>query len=98
SGFTRDAQDLLQAVLRSRFDIETSVHRTGSGYQLYVRSRSFVRFCDLISPHIVAPMRYKLPVDPVTTSPPRRRDSDFARESEPNYGRYDTSALIRPMR
>ena len=36
----------------------------------------------------------ELPVDPVTTSPPRRRDGGLVRESEPIYGLHDTSALI----
>ena len=98
SGFSWVEQVLLQSVLRDKFELEASIHTIGSGFQLYVRSRSFIRFSELVSPHLVARMRYKLPIDPVTTSPPRRRDSDFVRESEPNYSRYDTSALIRPMR
>ena len=98
SCFHRDEQVLLQALLREKFGIEVSVHRSGSGFQLYVRSRSFNRFSDLVSPYLVAQMRYKLPVDPVTTSPPRRRDSDSVRESEPNYGRYNTSALTPSVR
>src|SRR5438046_1168854 len=93
SCFDRDEQTLLQLLLKTKFGIEVSVHRSGSGFQLYVWSRSFNRFSGLVAPYLVAQMRYKLPVDPVTTSPPRRRDSDSVRESEPIYGRYDTSAL-----
>ena len=98
SGFTWEEQSLLQTALRDKFELESSIHRVGSGFQLYIRSRSFARFSELVSPHLVASMRYKLPVDPVTTSPPRRRDSDLVREYEPIYGRYDTSALTRPVR
>ena len=98
SGFTREEQSLLQKVVKAKFGIDVSVHRPGSGFQLYIRARSFIRFSELVAPYLVAQMRYKLPVDPVTTSPPRRRDSDSVRESEPIYGRYDTSALTPSVR
>ena len=98
SGFTRDEQGLLQSVLKAKFGVDVSVHRSGSGFQLYIRARSFSRFSELVAPFLVAQMRYKLPVDPVTTSPPRRRDSDSVRECEPIYGRYDTSALTPSVR
>jgi LAGLIDADG DNA endonuclease family protein len=98
SCFSAEEQSLLQMVMKATFGIEVSVHRAGSGFHLYIRSRSFSSFSDLVSPHLVAQLRYKLPVDPVTTSPPRRRDSDSVREREPIYGRYDTSALTPSVR
>jgi sRNA-binding regulator protein Hfq len=98
SGFSSQEQILLQSVLREKFGIEASIHLVGSGFQLYVRARSFSRFCELVSPHLVTLMRYKLPVDPVTTSPPRRRDRSLARECEPIYDCDNTSALTGPVR
>ena len=98
SGFSEPEQVRLQKLLAERFAIQASIHRVGSGFQLYIRAESFSRFSTLVSRYLVAPMRYKLPADPVTTSPPRRRDGGFVRESEPNYGRHDTSALIHQMR
>ena len=98
SCFGREEQSLLQALLKAKFGLEVSVHRSGSGFHLYIRARSFQRFSDLVTPYLVAQLRYKLPVDPVTTSPPRRRNSDSVRESEPIYGRYDTSALTPSVR
>ena len=98
SGFSREEQSLLQNVMKAKFRIDVSVHRPGSGFHLYIRARSFARFSDLVAPHLVAQMRYKLPVDPVTTSPRRRRDSDLVREREPIYGRYETSALTPSVR
>ena len=71
SSFSAEDQDRLKLALSDRFGIEVSIHRLGTGYQLYVRSRSFIRFSNLVSEYLVAPMRYKLPVDPVTTSPPK---------------------------
>ena len=98
SGFSADEQCRLVDVLAGRFGVQASIHRSGSGFQLYIRAGSFIRFSELVSRYLVAPMRYKLPVDPVTTSPPRRRDGGLVRESEPIYGLHDTSALIHQMR
>ena len=96
SCFSFDEQVRLRNALAERFSIQVSIHKSGSGFQLYIRAQSFTRFSDLVSPYLVARMRYKLPVDPVTTSPPRRRDSGLVRECEPNYDRYNTSALTDP--
>ena len=98
SCFSWDEQRQLRSVLESKFDIAVSIHEIGSGFQLYIRSRSFKRFSDLITPYLVVPMRYKIPVDPVTTSPANRRDGDSVREREPIYGRHKTSALTPSVR
>jgi hypothetical protein len=68
SSFSVDEQVILQTVMAEKFGVQTSVHRTGRGFQLYVRAQSFDRFAGLISPYLISSMRYKLPVDPVTTS------------------------------
>ena len=70
SSFTAPEQTQLRSVLAERFGVVASTHRVGSGYQLYIRARSFGRFAELVSPHLVPRMRYKLPADPVTTSLP----------------------------
>ena len=75
SGFAADEQILLRSALKERFGIEANIHLVGAGFQLYITARSYSMFYELVSPHLVAQMRYKLPVDPVTTSPLRRRDS-----------------------
>jgi hypothetical protein len=69
SCYTAEEQVALQQAL-SRFGVQTSIHQVGKGFQLYVKAESFVRFVELVSPHLITSMRYKLPVDPVTTSPP----------------------------
>jgi len=75
SGFLADEQIALQSLLAGKFGVATSIHRVGKGFQLYVRAESYLRFAELVSPHLVAQMRYKIPIDPVTTSPPAGRDS-----------------------
>ena len=76
SCYSAEEQVILQEVLARKFGVRTSIHPRKRGFQLYVRAESFLCFSELISPHLVTSMRYKLPADPVTTSPRRtRRDS-----------------------
>jgi hypothetical protein len=76
SGFSAEEQVFLKRILVDRFGVHTSIHPRRKGFQLYVKAESFSRFSELVSPYLVTSMRYKLPVDPVTTSPRRqRRDS-----------------------
>jgi hypothetical protein len=69
SGFSADEQIALQSLLAGKFGVSTSIHRVGKGFQLYVKAESFSRFVELVLPYLVAEMRYKIPIDPVTTSP-----------------------------
>ena len=68
SCFSASEQVALQAVLAERFGVKASIHKVGKGFHLYIKAESFSRFAELISPYLIAQMRYKLPVDPVTTS------------------------------
>jgi hypothetical protein len=76
SCFSAEEQVFLTKVLFDSFGVLASIHRHGRGFQLYIKAESFSRFSELISPYLIVSMHYKLPVDPVTTSPRRkRRDS-----------------------
>ena len=99
SCYSEAEQIAMQSVFAERFGVGVSVHKVGRGFQLYVRSNSFDRFVSLISPHLVPQMRYKLPIDPVTTSSRSGRDGGFVRERTIQY-RHNTSALtsIREMK
>jgi len=68
SSFSADEQAQLRSVLAEKFGVTTSTHRVGKGFQLYIKASSYEMFVELVSPHLVPLMRYKLPVDPVTTS------------------------------
>jgi hypothetical protein len=92
SCYSEAEQILLQSALNERFGLTVNIHRVGKGFQLYVRSSSFERFVQLVAPHIVPQMRYKLPIDPVTTSPRRGWDGGYVRERTIQY-RHNTSAL-----
>lgn len=60
-------RELLRSALFSRYGIETTLQNAGRGVHLYVRARSAQRFVDVVGNHIIESMRYKLPLDPVTT-------------------------------
>jgi LAGLIDADG DNA endonuclease family protein len=92
SCYSEAEQVALQLIFAEEFGVQVSIHKVGRGFQLYIRSGSFERFARLISPHIVPSMRYKLPIDPVTTSSLRGRDGGFVRERTIQY-RHNTSAL-----
>ena len=92
SCYSEAEQVVLQSVFADKFGVVMSVHKVGRGFQLYVRSQSFERFVSVISPYIVPQMRYKLPIDPVTTSSVTGRDGGFVRERTIQY-RHNTSAL-----
>ena len=68
SCFSVEEQVLLQSVFSGKFGVKVSIHKIGKGFQLYVKAESFNRFSELVSPYLITQMRYKLPVDPVTTS------------------------------
>jgi recombination protein RecA len=78
SGFLAEEQIVLQQLLHDLFGVVTSIHQSGKRYQLYVKVESFSCFTELVSPYLITSMRYKIPVDPVTTSPRRRKRSEEA--------------------
>lgn len=45
----------------SRFGLRTSIRSQSEGCQIYVSGDSYERFSELVSPFIIAEMRYKLP-------------------------------------
>jgi hypothetical protein len=76
SCYSAEEQVILTKLLFDLFGVLASIHKHGRGFQLYIKAESFSRFSELVSPYLIASMSYKLPVDPVTTSPRRkRRDS-----------------------
>jgi hypothetical protein len=91
SCFSVEEKSILQEALAKRFGIETSVHKVGEGWQLYVKARSFVRFCEIVGPYLLVEMKHKLPVDPVTTS---QSEMVVADRRGQIYGHHKTSALV----
>jgi hypothetical protein len=95
SCYSEREQITLQAAFAERFGVDVSIHRVGRGSQLYVRSKSFDRFVSIVSPYLVPQMRYKLPIDPVTTSSLPGRDGGYVRDLDRTIQyRHNTSALI----
>lgn len=66
--FTLPEHELLRECLRKNFSLETRVHWIQDGYRLYIPSKCAKHFCELVYPHMIPSMYYKLSFNPVTTS------------------------------
>lgn len=66
--FTKSEHETLQQCLRENFSLETRMHWIQDGYRLYISSKEAKKFCEIVYPHLIPSMYYKLSYDPVTTS------------------------------
>lgn len=62
--FTKDEQYLLQSVLKSNFGIETTVHKKGKYWNLYIPERESKKFIALVEPYIIPSLAYKITLTP----------------------------------
>lgn len=53
---------LLQDLLYRKYNIKTSLHRDKNYYVLYIKAESAYHFAELVEPHMVNSMKYKLGV------------------------------------
>ena len=61
SAYFYQENTLLVDALRKNFDIRSKIHRVKEGsYTLYIPSNEAKKLCQLIEPHIIPSMRYKL--------------------------------------
>ncbi len=60
-GFKRSEVERLAGVLQKVFALQASVRNQKDGCQIYVSGSSYERFVELVSPHIIDEMQYKLP-------------------------------------
>lgn len=66
--FTKRENQLLATCLRENFSLEARLHWIQDGYRLYIPSAYARRFSEVVDPHLIPSMKYKLPYNPVTTS------------------------------
>lgn len=59
-GYTENEQSLLQECLLSNFGIRTKVHWAGKHPKLYIPASEAKQFCEIVKPHMVLSMNYKL--------------------------------------
>ena len=65
--FSETEQKILQKCLLQNFDIKSRIHWVTDGFRLYIPQSDALKFCQIIGPHIIPSMTYKLPYDPLTT-------------------------------
>lgn len=68
-GFSLKEVERLCAVLLESFRLDAKPRKQSDGHQIYLSGRSFEGFCDLVSPHLIDEMRYKLPKARLTQLP-----------------------------
>jgi len=59
-GFTVEEVELLRGCLRWNFQLETRTHFAAGRPRIYVAKVQFPGLCDLIRPHVIPEMQYKL--------------------------------------
>ena len=58
--FTKEEVELLAKVLNTKFNIKSNLHKNNEGYQLYIFKESMNLLKELVLPHMVPSMYYKL--------------------------------------
>lgn len=66
--FTKRENWILQECLHNNFSLDSRLHWVQDGYRIYIPSKEAQRFCEIVYPHIIPSMTYKLSYNPVTTS------------------------------
>lgn len=52
--------EILVNVLKTKFDLESSLHKTTNGYRIYIHSTAMIKLIDLIKPYLLTHFYYKL--------------------------------------
>ena len=58
--FTLEEQQLLVKCLKDNFDIDSTIHKKGETYNIYIPEKSSKKFCELIKPHFLDSLLYKV--------------------------------------
>ena len=60
NSFTKQEVEILKQALATKFNIESSLHKNGGNYQLYICARSMPLLKKIVLPYFVPSMLYKL--------------------------------------
>lgn len=62
--FTKNEQVILQSVLKDNFGIETSLHKKGKYWNIYIPKKESKKFVGLVKPYIIPELVYKIALTP----------------------------------
>lgn len=62
--FSKDEQQILQAVLKDNFGIETILHKKGKYWNIYIPQKESRKFIEIIKPYIIPTLEYKIALTP----------------------------------
>jgi len=60
NSFTKEEVELLILALETNFNIKSTLHKNNGKYQLYIKQESIPLLKNLVLPHILPNMLYKL--------------------------------------
>lgn len=62
NNFTKEEISFLSVLLADKFNLKTTVHSAGKdkGHTLYIHKKSMSTFIDIVKPHMIQSMHYKL--------------------------------------
>jgi hypothetical protein len=61
--FSLDENKFLIDILKSKFDLECSLHKVTNGYRIYIFSTSKDKLVNLVKPYFIPHFYYKLDLD-----------------------------------
>ncbi len=59
-GYSKKDLELIKNVLQKKFDITVGLHKQYNHWRIYIYSDSAMRFRELIEPHVIPSLKYKL--------------------------------------
>ena len=62
--FTKSEQEMLQSALEDNFGIDTTLHKKGKYWNIYIPERESRKFIDMVKPYIIPKLTYKITLTP----------------------------------
>ena len=62
--FGKSEQQMLREVLEKNFGIDSTLHKKGKWWNIYIPRKSSKRFVELVQPYVIPSLRYKIALAP----------------------------------
>ena len=62
--FGRSEQQMLREVLEKNFGIDSTLHKKGKWWNIYIPQKSSKRFVELVQPYVIPSLGYKIALAP----------------------------------
>ena len=62
--FQYEEQKILVDCLKENFDVDSTIHKKGNTYNIYIPERASKKFCEIIKPYFINSLLYKVSLTP----------------------------------